>query len=226
MDTYETKAKYDLAETCALSIKLKELIAMSFEDGEPPLEQSALFDSKLGYGHIHGSPKLRQRIAQCYSPTSGITEDNVLVTQGAIGANFLSIMGLVQKGDHVVVVSPSYQQLSELPLTFGADVTLWKLKVDHNWEHRPKDLLELLRPNTKLVIINNPNNPTGAALSSDVMIQIHGMVKQRAAPDALILCDEVYSPLWHSIDEGEGIPKSILELGLDNVLATGSLSKA
>lgn len=226
MDTYETKAEFDLAETCALSIKLRDLIEYSAKDGEPPLEQSDVFDGKLGYGHITGSPKLRKHIAACYAPSSGITADNVLVTQGAIAANFLSILGLVDRSDHVVVVSPSYQQLQELPRTFGANVSLWQLKPEEGWEHRIEALDELLTPKTKLVIINNPNNPTGAAISTDTLKAIHQSVKRKAAADAMIMCDEVYSPLWHSMPEGEDVPASILDLGFDNVLATGSLSKA
>ncbi|MCO5596175.1 hypothetical protein L7F22_050235 [Adiantum nelumboides] len=226
MDTYETKAKYDLAETCALSIKLRELIELSYLDGEPPLEQSAVFDGKLGYGHINGSPKLRQRIADCYATSSNITKDNVLVTQGAISANFLSIIGLIQQGDHAIVVSPSYQQLQELPKTFGADVSFWKLKAEEGWEHRIEELEKLVTKKTTLVIINNPNNPTGSAIPTETLKAIHSLLKEKAHPDAMILCDEVYSPLWHSIPQGQQVPASMLDFGFDNVLVTGSLSKA
>ncbi|MCO5589872.1 hypothetical protein L7F22_043841 [Adiantum nelumboides] len=226
MDKYEKKVKYDLAESCALSINLRELIELSKLDGEPPLEQSFIFEESLGYGHINGSTKLRSRIAECYKASSGITKENVLVTQGAIGANFLSILGLIQQGDHVVVVSPSYQQLQELPKVFGADVSLWKLKPEERWEHRIEELERLLTKKTTLLIINNPNNPTGSSIDTSRLKAICALVRERASEDAMILCDEVYSPLWHSVQEDEQVPPSILELGFDNVLVTGSLSKA
>lgn len=226
MDTYETKAKYDLAETCALSIKLRDLVELSYLDGEPPLENSSVFEGKLGYGHIHGSPKLRQRIADSYQPSSNITKDHILVTQGAISANFLSIIGLIQQGDHAIVVSPSYQQLQELPKSFGANVSFWQLKSEERWEHRIEKLEKLVTKKTTLLIINNPNNPTGSAISTKKLEEIHAIVREKAHPEAMILCDEVYSPLWHSIPQDEQVPSSMLDLGFDNVLVTGSLSKA
>lgn len=191
------------------------------------MEESSVFTNKMGYGHITGSPKLKANIAACYDSASGITQDNVLITQGAIGANFLAILGLVQSGDHVVVVSPSYQQLQELPKSFGASVSLWSLQERHGWEHRVEDLKPLLRPNTRLVIVNNPNNPTGGIITTNTLQQIHAAVKEKAAPDAMILCDEVYSPMWHSLkDAHQGRPASLLEIGVDNVIVTGSMSKA
>lgn len=132
-------------------------------------------------------------------------------------------MALVEKDDHVVVVSPAYQQLHELPRSFGAEVSLWQLKHEEQWQHRVKALEALLTKRTRLVIINNPNNPTGSAMSTEDLKAIHAAVKSHAAPDAMILSDEVYSPMWHSVQE---TPASMLDLGFDNVLVTGSVSKA
>lgn len=226
MDEYETKATHDLAETCALSLPLHDVLQWSSnEDGEPSLEASDFFTKRMGYGHIAGSPKLRQSIAALYRDNV-ISPDDVLVTQGAIGANFLSIVTLVSQGDHVICVHPTYQQLYELPKTFGADVDLWRLRPETQWQHQLQDLDKLLTSKTSLVIINNPNNPTGQIISTQRLKEIADLVKRRAAPHALILADEVYRPLFHSLDGEDEAPSSMLELGLDNVIATGSLSKA
>jgi aspartate/methionine/tyrosine aminotransferase len=224
MDKYEKTALYDLAETCSLSISLKQLLEWSKEDGEPALEESEAFQ-KAGYGHINGAPKLRQNIADMYSKESGIDSDCVISTQGAIGANFLTMVSLVNRGDHVVCASPTYQQLHQLPKTFGADVSLWKLHPDNNWEHDVEELQRLLTSKTALVVINNPNNPTGAIIPTTTLRQICAVVKE-TCPNAVILCDEVYRPLFHSLSPGDKPPLSILELGYKNVISTGSLSKA
>jgi aspartate/methionine/tyrosine aminotransferase len=224
MDKYEKSAKYDLAETCSLSLSLKQILTWSKEDGEPALEESEAFE-KAGYGHINGNPKLRQAIANLYSKESGIDSDCIISTQGAIGANFLTLVSLVSRGDHVVCASPTYQQLSQLPKTFGADVSLWKLHPYNEWEHDLGELQELLTLKTSLLIINNPNNPTGSLISTATLRSICQLV-ERICPNAIILCDEVYRPLFHSLSPGEDAPLSILELGFQNVIATGSLSKA
>ena len=224
MDKYEKGAAYDLAETCSLSISLNLLLQWSKEDGEPALEESEAFQ-KAGYGHICGAPKLRRNIAALYASDSGIDADCIISTQGAISANFLTMVSLVGKGDHVVCVAPSYQQLQELPRTFGADVSLWKLEPDCSWEHKVDELRTLLTPKTTLVVINNPNNPTGAVIPTSTLRRICETV-QAVAPEAVVLCDEVYRPLFHSLPAGQDAPASILELGFPNVIATGSLSKA
>lgn len=224
MDKYEKSAKYDLAETCSLSLSLKQLLAWSKEDGEPALEESEAF-GKAGYGHINGNPKLRQAITNLYSRESGIDSDCIISTQGAIGANFLTLVSLVTRGAHVVCASPTYQQLSQLPQTFGAEVSLWKLYPDNKWEHNLDELRRLLTPETSLLIINNPNNPTGALISTASLRSICQLVES-ICPGAIVLCDEVYRPLFHSLSPGEEAPLSILELGFPNVIATGSLSKA
>lgn len=224
MDKYEKSALYDLAETCSLSLSLKSLLQWSKEDGEPALEESEVFQ-KAGYGHINGLPKLRENIASLYSKDSGIDSDCIISTQGAIGANFLAMVSLVNRGDHVVCVAPTYQQLQQLPKTFGADVSLWNLLPETHWEHNVEELRKLLTPKTSLVIINNPNNPTGAIIPTQTLCHICQTIES-ICPSAIVLCDEVYRPLFHSLPKGHEAPCSILELGFRNVIATGSLSKA
>lgn len=224
MDKYEKSALYDLAETCSLSISLKSLLQWSKEDGEPGLEESEVFQ-KAGHGHINGLPKLRENIAALYSKDSGIDSDCIISTQGAIGANFLAMVFLVNRGDRVVCVAPTYQQLQQLPKTFGADVSLWNLHPDGHWEHDVEELRKLLTPKTSLVFINNPNNPTGTIISTHTL-GLTCKTVETVCPSAIILCDEVYRPLFHSLSKGQEAPCSILELGFPNVIATGSLSKA
>lgn len=144
-----------------------------------------------------------------------------LPQQGAIGANFLVLSSLVSKDDHVVCVHPTYQQLLEVPAGLGAKVDLWRLEAAEGWKYNIERLAALLKPTTKLLVLNNPNNPTGSVMDSSTLSSVVEMVRAKA-PQCLILSDEVYRPLFHSTQT----PPSILEMGYRNVIATGSLSKA
>ncbi|RXG43525.1 hypothetical protein VDGE_01112 [Verticillium dahliae] len=220
MDEYErTPGVINIAETCAASISIDELVALSEDkSGKSPIDTSTC----LVYGAIPGSEALRSNIA---SQHENLSSENVLITQGAIAANFLTLYALVGPGDHVICVYPTYQQLYSVPRSLGADVTLWKLTAENGFVPDVAELEALVRPNTKMIIINNPNNPTGASIPRSVLAALVGTARAR---DMTILSDEVYRPLFHALhdDAGAAVPPSITGLGYDKVIATGSMSKA
>lgn len=153
MDKYETTAKYNTAETCCASISVNDLRALSDDKESDPLAQ--LQSTKLTYGAIRGSDKLRNTLANLYSvraPTQ-LPKDNILITPGAIQANFLLLYTLVGPGDHVICHYPTYQQLFSVPASVGAEVSLWKSKEADGWQLDIEELKGLIRPNTKLTII-------------------------------------------------------------------------
>ena len=139
-------------------------------------------------------------------------------------ANMTAIYGLIGKGDHVICHYPAYQQLYEVPKSLGADVDFWHAKAKRGWQLNTEELKGLIRPNTKMIIINNPQNPTGAVVPKAVL---DSLVEIAEAHDLTILADEVYRPLFHSISPGStDFPPSVLSLPYNKVIATGSLSKA
>ncbi|KAI9888024.1 MAG: hypothetical protein M1823_000145 [Watsoniomyces obsoletus] len=221
MDKYESQAKFNLAETCSASISIEELISLSGQKDVVPLDLSR----KLDYGAIRGSEKLRKNIAALYategSPSLG--PKNVLVTPGAIMANFLVLYSLVTSGDHVICVYPTYPQLYTLPKTFGASVSCWKYRAKKGSRLDINDLKDLIKDDTKLIILNNPNNPTGATMSCSLLEEVVDLAK---AHNITVLSDEVYRPLFHSSKSGEESSPSILSLGYAKTISTGSLSKA
>ncbi|KAH0537504.1 hypothetical protein FGG08_005722 [Glutinoglossum americanum] len=181
---------------------------------------------KLTYGAIPGSEELRSNIARnLYSSgASKFPSENVLITTGAIAANFLLMYSLVGPGDHVICVFPTYQQLYSVPESFGAEVSLWRLQEHKNYVPDVEELKGLIKPNTKLIVLNNPNNPTGSTTPRSVLEKVVDIAKSR---DIIILCDEVYRPLFHSLPPTDPeAPPSILSMGYHKVIATGSLSKA
>ncbi|KAK3694537.1 pyridoxal phosphate-dependent transferase [Podospora appendiculata] len=223
MDRYETTlGVINIAETCAASVSIDDLVCMCDDKAAPgPLASSRT----MTYGAIRGSQVLRQRVACLFdraSPTP-LPAQNVIITQGAIMANFLLVYTLIGPGDHVVCVYPVYQQLYDVPKSLGAEVSLWKLKEEDGYIPNMDDLVTLVKPNTKLIVINNPNNPTGSTIPKLALEKIVFFAKARGI---MILSDEVYSPLYHSLPEGQEAPPSILALGYEKTVATGSMSKA
>lgn len=153
MDKYETTAKYNIAETCCASISVDDLCAISDDKESNPLTQ--LQSTKLTYGAIRGSDKLRTTLSNLYSaraPTV-LPKDNILITAGAIQANFLLLYTLIGPGDHVICHYPTYQQLYSIPESLGAEVSLWKSKETDGWQLDLDELKSLIRPNTKMIII-------------------------------------------------------------------------
>lgn len=149
MDKYETLAKYNIAETCCASISINDLKELSDDKTSDPLSLS----TKLTYGAIRGSKQLRELLANLHSDETPLSPDNVLITAGAIQANFLLLYTLVGPGDHVICHYPTYQQLYSVPASVGAEVSLWKAKEENGWDVDIEELKALIRPNTKLIIL-------------------------------------------------------------------------
>lgn len=224
MDKYETTpGVLNIAETCAASISINDLVALSESpDESPPLKTS----TKLTYGPIRGSNALRERLASLYSAriASPLPKDNILITPGAIAANFLLFYTLIGPRDHVVCVYPTYQQLYSVPESLGAEVSLWKLRKDKKYIPDIEELKILVKDNTKMIIINNPNNPTGSTIPKSVLQGLIDFARER---DIIILSDEVYRPLFHGISPIDSeFPPSMISMGYNKTIITGSMSKA
>ncbi|KAF2007262.1 PLP-dependent transferase [Amniculicola lignicola CBS 123094] len=221
MDQYETKCEYNIAETCAASISIDELQKLSEDKGREIFQTS----TPLTYGSIRGSDALRGNLSRLYSARSAaLPAANIITTPGAIQANYLCAYALLGQGDHVICHYPTYQSLYEIPKQLGAEIDLWHAKPENNWIPDIEDLKSLIKPNTKMIIINNPNNPTGATLKKSVLQKIIDVATEH---DIIIHCDEVYRPIFHSIGPMDSdFPPSLLSMGYKKAIVTGSMSKA
>ena len=220
MDKHETHANYNIAETCVASISLNDLRSLS-EDKSSEIWSPS---TKLTYGAIRGSEKLRTNLAKRYSAKKPIQADNILITPGAIAANMTVLYSLIGQGDHVICHYPTYQQLYETPKRLGAKVDYWRAKESKDWQLDIEELKSLIRPNTKMIIINNPHNPSGAVVPKSTLDSLIDVAEQH---QLIIMADEVYRPIFHSISPGSpDFPPSIVSLGYVKTIATGSLSKA
>lgn len=148
MDEYETTPNVlNIAETCAASLSIDDLTRLSTDPSAKPLDTSI----KLTYGPIPGSDTLRKRVAaHCSNDDIQLTSSQTIITQGAIGANFLALYTLISPGDHVVCVYPTYQQLYDVPRSVGAEVSLWKLREEDGFIPNLDNLKTLIKANTKV----------------------------------------------------------------------------
>lgn len=190
MDLHEPHAKYNIAESCAASISLDDLRELSEDRSSEILASS----TKLTYGAIRGSEKLRTNLANRYSAKKPFQADNILITPGAIAANLTVFYGLIEKGDHVICHYPTYQQLYDIPKRLGAEVDFWRAEGSKKWQLDIKELKSLIQPNTRMIIINNPHNPSGAIIPKSTLDLLIEVAEEH---QLMIMADEVYRPLFH-----------------------------
>ena len=213
MNEWETKCEWNLAETCVESLTISELLALA---GKNEASLSELMTMKMTYGAIEGSDRLRAAIATLYAHQE---VGNVVVTHGAIAANMLVHKTLVETGDRVVSVVPTYQQHYSIPASIGADVHHLQLREENGFLPDLEELRALALPGTRLIAINNPNNPTGALMDEAMLQEIVDIARSIGA---WILCDEVYRG---TNQEGSGMTASIADI-YEKGISTASVSKA
>jgi aspartate/methionine/tyrosine aminotransferase len=207
---YEWKVPYDLAETSILPLTVRELLDLAGTDAE-----AAILDLRLDYGENPGSQQLREELAREHSVPSA---ENVLITHGAIEANALVYLALLEPGDNVIAMVPTYQQLYELPRFLGAKVYHWKLEAENHYRPDLELLQHLLENRAKLLILNSPNNPTGAALNTDELRQIARLAESNGT---WVVSDEVYRGIAY---DGEPVSPPLTELSR-RAITVGSMSK-
>lgn len=180
----EKEATYDIAGSSIASLTLDDLFSVTGTDSQRFFQ--TLAQKPMDYGWIEGSPDFKQAVANLYQTLS---PDNILQTNGATGANFTLFYALVEAGDHLIAHYPSYQQLYDIPESLGATVDYWQTKEELNWLPDLDQLEQLIRPNTKLITINNANNPTGAYMDKEYLNRLIAIAETH---DLYILSDEVY----------------------------------
>ena len=206
---YENSVRCNLSDSGVLPFSLDEFC--DFAGVDPG-------DVTFGYGSTEGTPELREGIAALYEDAAAA---DVLVTTGSAEANFLAVWSLVEPGDRVVIVEPTYGQTPGLAAGLGADVVSLRLDPDHEWQPAPGAAAERITARTRLVVVTNPNNPTGAVLSQRARDEI---IEAASAAGAWILADEVYAGA--EVDGLDGEITASFWGNAERVVVTASLSKA
>ena len=177
----EKEVDYNLSESGVHPLLLRELLIDSPEYIE------TLLETEIDYTHANGNPKLRENIAALYS---GCTSSNVLVTVGAIEANYNSIHTLLQPGDEIAIMLPNYMQIWGIAKNLGLKINTFHLCEDNGWQVNLDELKKAVTPKTRLIAVCNPNNPTGYILTHEEM---KAVINAAEGVGAWILADEVYS---------------------------------
>jgi aspartate/methionine/tyrosine aminotransferase len=180
---WEFAARYHLTASDAQSMPMAQLLGLADEDGRARWESL-----QLGYTESRGLPALRAAIAATYSRVS---EDEILCFAGAEEALYLAMQVLLEPGDHAVVVTPNYQAAETVPLSV-CDVTGVALRAADGWALDLDEVTAALRPATRLLSVNFPNNPTGAVPDPGTWLRLAGLCEERGIT---LFSDEVYRGL-------------------------------
>ena len=200
MTNHEQNCQYNLADTCVSDMSIHELESLIHKD-----LMSDLMHMRMDYGPITGSDCLKDAILSLYKTG---TRDNIAVAHGAINANEHVMDTLLNKGDHVIALTPSYEQFYSYPASIGCEYDLVELNEDNNWEPVIDDFKKLIKPETKMFILNSPNNPTGTVIKQSLMEELIELARSHSIYSGMnnTLCDSI---------------SDMYELGI----ATASLSK-
>jgi aspartate/methionine/tyrosine aminotransferase len=206
---YEFTARYLLSSSDAESRTIKELL-----DLEPGAHERFL-NHWCGYTESPGAPSLREVISRIYE---GIKSDDVLVTAATEEGIFVLYNALVAPGDHVIVETPCYESGLEVARSTGAQVSEWPRSFENGWKHDLAALEKLVQPNTKIIYINTPHNPTGLLMSPSAFQQVIALAGRRGI---IVFCDEVYRELEH--DPAKRLPAACEVY--ERAVSLGSMSK-
>jgi len=210
MSKFEKAVDYNLSESGVHPLTLRELL-----EGDPD-GLDRLLATEMDYAHANGIPELRRNIAALYN---GAGPENVLVTVGAIEANYDILWGVLSAGDEVVVMLPNYMQIWGLAKNLNLKLKTFSLNEKKGWAPDLDGLKKAVTGKTKLIAVCNPNNPTGYILKAKEMEAIVTIARKAGA---WILADEVYAGAERLTDEQTPSFYGTYE----KVLAVGSLSKA
>lgn len=210
MSRFEQEVDFNLSESGVHPITLQSLL----ENHSASLQD--LLATEINYPHVNGIPQLRENIALTYN---GATADNVLVTVGAIEANYLAVQTILNPGDEIVIMLPNYMQIWGVAKNRGLSVKTFQLQEEKGWVPDLDELESVVTRETKLIAVCNPNNPTGRALTEKEMDRIVNVASQHGS---WLLADEVYRGAERC---GEAITPSFYGR-YDKVIAIGSMSKA
>ena len=210
----------------ALEQEGKKIIHM--EVGEPDFlppeivkkSLSEVFDKGfMKYGQAKGMPKFREALAKYVSQkfNAEITQENIIVSPGARFSIFSAISTLLNPGDEMIVIEPAWPAYKDCALNSGIKVRTINTTLEKKWEPSVEEIKNMINSNTKMIVLNYPNNPTGKILPEKLQDDIINLAKEN---DLYVLSDEIYSQYaktnW----------KSILSYNYEKSIVTQSFSKS
>jgi aspartate/methionine/tyrosine aminotransferase len=208
-----------------MPIEIEAPEGIGYQNIEYNLSESSFTDQRLDglalsldnlllhYGDHKGNPALRELVAN----TDDFMPDDVLVTPGAGAALFIIATSLLDKGDHIIVAKPNYATNIATPQAIGANISYLNLRFEDGYRLNLTELASLLTPQTKLVSLTYPHNPTGVMIDNHTLLQVISLVEQNGS---YLLIDETYRDMCF-------VPQLPVAAALsDNVISVSSMSKS
>jgi aspartate/methionine/tyrosine aminotransferase len=208
-ERFEFTTEFMLSSSDCETVTVRELLELE------PGAAERLDGLRLGYTEVPGSEELRSAIAGLYAETG---PDAVVALAAAEEGIFAVETALLAHGDQAVVETPCYESALAVARSTGADVSEWQRRYEDDWTHDVDELERLLRPDTRLVYVNTPHNPTGLSMPREVLERVVELCAER---DAVLFCDEVYRELEH--DPARRLPAAC-DL-YERAVSLGSVSK-
>ncbi len=204
----------------------KKIIHMEVGEPDflPPIEVKTALEKVydegfLKYGQAKGLPKFRSALAKKTSETFDVNtkQENILVSPGARFSVFLAITTLLNPGDEIIVIEPAWPAYKDCALNAGVKVRSIKTTLESKWEPSIKKIEDTINSNTKMIVLNYPNNPTGKILPINLQDEIINLARKN---NLFVLSDEIYAQ--YSYKDW----KSILSYNYEKSIVTQSFSKS
>lgn len=209
---YEFSAPYLLCCSDAESMEMQEIIAMAH-----PSEKALWNNLTLGYTEVQGLPLLREQIASSLYPR--LDADNIQCFAGAEDGIFCALHALCEADDHIIVLTPCYQSLIEIPRLKNASITSIALREENQWRIDLSEIKKVIQSNTRGIIINFPHNPTGQVITQQELLALIDVCREH---DLWLFSDEVYRLLGQPNEPWANPAAELYE----KALSLGVMSKA
>lgn len=202
------------------------MLSVGDHDFDTPTEtvEACVTAVRAGYHHytqLPGIPRLRAAMAAVSTQSTGVatTPDEIIATPGGQLALYAAVQAVIDPGDHAIVVAPYYATYPGTFRSAGASFSIVETRSDDSFQPRAEDIVKALQPNTKAILINTPNNPTGAVYSRESLESIAEICRKH---DLWLLSDEVY---W-TLGGGEHVSPRALPGMAERTLVINSMSKS
>ncbi len=210
MNVHEGNAVYNLTDSCVVPLTFQELLAMDHDHD--------LDDVKMDYGTITGDFRLKNEILKMYRTG---TADHITLGQGCLQCSEMVMYTLLSPGDTVITYTPSYQQFTDIPSSLGCSVIQLKLYEEDGWQPRLCELEEAMKNHVRMVIINQPNNPTGSVFGREYLDRLISLCREQGT---WILSDEVYRGLYEEeVSVSDLYEKCVCTSGLSKLYSLAGL---
>lgn len=206
----DSKIRFNISDACTESLTIEELSALIDEDVAATVK-----NIPLNYASIQGNELLREQIAKYYPQAAA---KDIVVFAGAQEAIYCCMANRLKPGDEVIVFEPCYPSLAKVPLSLGAKVISFPIRKNNHWYLDLVGLKKLVNERTKLIVINQPHNPTGLILNTHEIAYLQNLVEKH---NIYLLSDEV--SLWSDYQQ-LGLPSSYLPTG--RIISLGVTSKS